>query len=222
MHDAALERMNVAPTVTTRADGYVQDQSSQWVAAAVEASPGERVFDVCAAPGGKATAMAAGGRSRDRRRPASHRAGLVAANVARLDARCGDGRRRRHDAAVRRRCVRRRADRRAVQRPRRAAPAARRPLADQAERRRASWPRSSGGCWTAARRSCDPGGRLVYSVCTLTAAESIDHPTPGRVRGRRSPSRRSGSGARSATAGGCCRRMPTPTAWSSIRYRRSA
>jgi 16S rRNA (cytosine967-C5)-methyltransferase len=23
-----------------------------------------------------------------------------------------------------------------------------------------------------------PGGRLVYSVCTLTAAESIDHPTP--------------------------------------------
>jgi 16S rRNA (cytosine967-C5)-methyltransferase len=23
-----------------------------------------------------------------------------------------------------------------------------------------------------------PGGRLVYSVCTLTAAESIDHPVP--------------------------------------------
>jgi 16S rRNA (cytosine967-C5)-methyltransferase len=23
-----------------------------------------------------------------------------------------------------------------------------------------------------------PGGALVYSVCTLTAAESIDHPTP--------------------------------------------
>ena len=23
-----------------------------------------------------------------------------------------------------------------------------------------------------------PGGRLIYSVCTLTAAESIDHPTP--------------------------------------------
>ena len=27
----------------------------------------------------------------------------------------------------------------------------------------------------------DPGGRLVYSVCTLTAAESIDHPDPGRA-----------------------------------------
>ena len=23
-----------------------------------------------------------------------------------------------------------------------------------------------------------PGGRLVYSVCTITAAESVDHPTP--------------------------------------------
>ena len=33
----ALERMNQAPPVTERADGYVQDESSQWVAAAVEA-----------------------------------------------------------------------------------------------------------------------------------------------------------------------------------------
>ncbi len=24
-----------------------------------------------------------------------------------------------------------------------------------------------------------PGGRLVYSVCTITAAESVDHATPG-------------------------------------------
>ena len=23
-----------------------------------------------------------------------------------------------------------------------------------------------------------PGGRLIYSVCTITSAESIDHPTP--------------------------------------------
>jgi len=36
-HIAALEAMNLAPEVTTRADGYVQDESSQWVAAAVEA-----------------------------------------------------------------------------------------------------------------------------------------------------------------------------------------
>ena len=30
----------------------------------------------------------------------------------------------------------------------------------------------------AARRLVRPGGRLVYSVCTLTAAESVDHPVP--------------------------------------------
>jgi 16S rRNA (cytosine967-C5)-methyltransferase len=23
-----------------------------------------------------------------------------------------------------------------------------------------------------------PGGKLVYSVCTITSAESVDHPTP--------------------------------------------
>ena len=44
-----------------RDDGYVQDASSQWVAAAVEVDVGARVLDVCAAPGGKATAMAAAG-----------------------------------------------------------------------------------------------------------------------------------------------------------------
>ena len=55
----ALERMNTPPPVTERADGYVQDESSQWVAASVGAADGERVLDVCAAPGGKATAMAA-------------------------------------------------------------------------------------------------------------------------------------------------------------------
>ena len=44
--------------MTVRADGYVQDRASQLVAAHVGARPGERVLDVCAAPGGKATAMA--------------------------------------------------------------------------------------------------------------------------------------------------------------------
>ena len=46
-----LERMNQAPPVTERADGYVQDLASQWVAEAVGAQPGERVADLCAAPG---------------------------------------------------------------------------------------------------------------------------------------------------------------------------
>jgi 16S rRNA (cytosine967-C5)-methyltransferase len=30
----------------------------------------------------------------------------------------------------------------------------------------------------AAAELVHPGGRLVYSVCTLTAAESVDHPIP--------------------------------------------
>ena len=46
-----------------------------------------------------------------------------------------------------------------------------------------------------------PGGRLVYSVCTLTAAESIDHPIPDgfevdRSRRRRRPWRPYGHGWR--------------------------
>ncbi|MGH9128282.1 MAG: transcription antitermination factor NusB [Acidimicrobiales bacterium] len=56
---SALVQMNEAPVVTTRADGYVQDLGSQWVAELVGARPGERVADLCAAPGGKATAIAA-------------------------------------------------------------------------------------------------------------------------------------------------------------------
>jgi len=57
----ALETMNRAPDVTTRDDGYVQDRSSQRVVAALGAGPGDLVVDVCAAPGGKATALAADG-----------------------------------------------------------------------------------------------------------------------------------------------------------------
>ncbi len=58
---AALEVMNTPPPVIERADGYVQDLASQWVAAAVDAQVGERVADLCAAPGGKATLLASTG-----------------------------------------------------------------------------------------------------------------------------------------------------------------
>lgn len=78
---AALEVMNTAPTVTERADGYVQDLASQWVAEAVDAGPGLRVADLCAAPGGKATLMAATGAhvvAADIRRS---RVGLIQANA---------------------------------------------------------------------------------------------------------------------------------------------
>ncbi|HET9071906.1 MAG TPA: transcription antitermination factor NusB [Acidimicrobiales bacterium] len=58
---AALEQMNVAAAATERDDGYIQDPASQMVAAHVGARPGERVLDLCAAPGGKATALAGAG-----------------------------------------------------------------------------------------------------------------------------------------------------------------
>jgi 16S rRNA (cytosine967-C5)-methyltransferase len=82
---AALEVMNEPASVTVRADGYVQDRASQWVAEAVGAGPGDRVLDLCAAPGGKATFLAGAGArvvALDLR-PA--RAGLVAANAAALE-----------------------------------------------------------------------------------------------------------------------------------------
>lgn len=83
--EAALEQMNVSPPVTERLDGYIQDEASQQVAAYVGAAAGERVADVCAAPGGKATAMASGGSALvvagDH---SAARSAVVASNVERL------------------------------------------------------------------------------------------------------------------------------------------
>ena len=79
----ALEAMNEAPEVTERPDGYVQDRASQWVAELVGARPGERIADVCAAPGGKATALAGTVVASDR---SIARAGLVRDNARRVGA----------------------------------------------------------------------------------------------------------------------------------------
>lgn len=173
---AALESMNAPASVVERPDGYIQDDASQQVAAAVGATAGERVLDLCAAPGGKASAMAAAGATvvaADRR---EGRAGLVAANRSRLgigaadlsvvvadgtappfppasfdrvlvDAPCsGLG------------SLRRRAD-------------ARWRVDDAAPARLA---RLQTDLLTAAAALVRPGGVLVYSVCTLTAAETTD------------------------------------------------
>lgn len=167
----ALETMNEAASATERDDGYTQDLASQWVAELVAAEPGERVADLCAAPGGKATALAATGA---RVLAADHRVsrvGLVKGNAQRvrsnpidllvadaaapplragafdrvlLDAPCsGLGTlRRRADA-------RWRIDAAGVDR----LVALQRPML------------------AAAASLVRPGGTLVYSVCTLTAAE---------------------------------------------------
>jgi 16S rRNA (cytosine967-C5)-methyltransferase len=173
----ALERMNEAPPVTERADGYVQDQSSQWVAAAVEARSDELVLDVCAAPGGKATAMAANGATVVANDQRMGRARLVAENARTLDLRlpvvAADG----------------------AQPPFRTgafgavlldAPCS--GLGALRRRADARWriqPSDIGDLAALQRRLLDsaatlvsPDGRLVYSVCTITAAESVDHPTP--------------------------------------------
>ncbi len=82
----ALAAMNRPAPAVIRDDGYYQDRASQLVADLTGEGlvPGGRVLDLCAAPGGKATALAAAGASvvAADLRPA--RLGLVAQNADRL------------------------------------------------------------------------------------------------------------------------------------------
>jgi 16S rRNA (cytosine967-C5)-methyltransferase len=170
---AGLAAMNEPATVAERADGYVQDPASQWVAAAVGATAGERVLDLCAAPGGKATALAGAGARvvaadlRERRAQlvrhnaervgAAGRVAVAAADGTRPPWRAGAFDRALVDAP----CsglgtLRRRADLRW-----RVEPAAVERLAVLQRRLMA-----------AAAELVRPGGTLVFSVCTLTTAES--------------------------------------------------
>ncbi len=170
---AVLAAMNVPAPATTRDDGYVQDDASQAVVDVVGAEPGALVVDLCAAPGGKATALAAvAGRVVALDRSAA-RTGLIAANTettgtaARLAAAVADGR----QPPLRSGCadivlldapcsgigsLRRRAD-------------ARWRIAESDIERLAELQRQLLG---AAADLVRPGGRLVYSVCTLTDAET--------------------------------------------------
>ena len=177
---AVLRHMNLAPAVSERQDGYVQDQASQWVADYVGVAAGERVGDLCAAPGGKATALGRGLGSGTRPglvvaadvRP--NRAALVATNATRLDLAnlavvAADARRPP--------LVPRSLDRVLVDAPcsglgvlhRR--PDARWRIQPGDVARLAKLQRQ---LLAAAVDVLRPGGRLVYSVCTLTAAETVD------------------------------------------------
>ena len=87
--EAALRRMNEPPPVSVRPDGYFQDLASQWVAdAASEQVPDDAVvFDMCAAPGGKSTAIAAGtARTVVASDLQPHRVRLIAQNARKLGA----------------------------------------------------------------------------------------------------------------------------------------
>ena len=177
---ASLARMNVPPAPVVRDDGYVQDRASTWVAAAVNAQPGERILDICAAPGGKATALAGEGATVVAADLRTQRAGLIAENASRLgffgsqlsvlaadgtlppfannsfdavllDAPCsGLG------------ALRRRPDSRWRVQPR---------DIDVLSVLQQSLIQS-------ATALVKPGGRFVYSVCTINASESIDHSIP--------------------------------------------
>lgn len=171
---SALESMNGAASVTERADGYVQDEASQWVADAVGAQAGERVLDLCAAPGGKATAMAASGAEVVAADVRPARARLVAANAADLEIPADRfhtvvadgtappfGERSFDRVLVDAPCsglgsLRRRAD-------------ARWRIDDRSPERLS---RVQTGLLDAVARLVRPGGTLVYSVCTLTTAET--------------------------------------------------
>jgi 16S rRNA (cytosine967-C5)-methyltransferase len=169
---AALEIMDEAPPVTERADGYVQDLASQWVAESVGAQPGERVLDLCAAPGGKALVLAGAGArvvAADRR---AGRLGLVRSNAERfgqhLDLVAADASAPPLAAGC--------ADRVLVDAPcsglgtPRRRPDARWRVDVAAIDRLAALQTSM---VDAAVELLRPGGTLVYSVCTLTDAESL-------------------------------------------------
>jgi 16S rRNA (cytosine967-C5)-methyltransferase len=175
--ESSLQRMNEPPPVTRRDDGYVQDESSQWVAANLRAEPGERILDMCAAPGGKATALASGGATVIAADHRANRVSLVRANASGLDLEIpmivADGTSPpfppgAFDAVLLDApcsglgALRRRADARW-----------RIDAADIVEL--AALQRR---LLTSAADLVRPGGRLLYSVCTVTAAESIHHPVP--------------------------------------------
>ncbi len=167
----SLAAMNEPATTHTRLDGYVQDLASQEVVDAVGASAGERVLDLCAAPGGKATGLAARGADVIAADVSPGRLSLVVDNAEKLGARL----------------------------PVVAADAVHPPFAPETFdrvlvdapcsglgvlRRRpdARWRIDAGApdrlaalqvdIVDAAARLVAPGGLLVYSVCTLTAAET--------------------------------------------------
>jgi 16S rRNA (cytosine967-C5)-methyltransferase len=180
---AALAHMNTPPPVSVRADGYVQDVGSQLVVRALAAEPGERVADLCAAPGGKATALAAAGAHVTALDIRPHRAGLVATNARRVgqhvDVVVADAR---HPPLRSASC-----DRVLLDAPCSGLGALRR-------RPDARWrvtPADVDALATLQQQMLDraaelvrPGGVLLYSVCTLTAAESVDLVMPTGYRER--------------------------------------
>jgi len=171
----ALARMNTPPPVSRREDGYFQDVASQWVVAEVDGAlpEGGLVVDLCAAPGGKATGLAtrAGLVVASDLQP--HRVGLVASNIRRtgthnVAAVVADGRRPPVRPGV--------AEVVLVDAPcsglgaLRRRPDARWRIREQDVSALVALQKS---LLESAARLVAPGGLLAYSVCTMTAAETV-------------------------------------------------
>ncbi len=177
---ASLARMNVPPAPVVRDDGYVQDRASTWVAAGVNAQPGERILDLCAAPGGKATALAGEGASVIAADLRPQRAGLIAENAHRLGLSGGQLSALAADGTL----------------PPFAPNSFDAVLLDAPCSGLGALRRRPDSRWRVEPRDIDvlstlqqsliesatalvkPGGRFIYSVCTINASESIDHSVP--------------------------------------------
>ena len=171
---AALEAMNSPAQAHRRDDGYVQDLSSQLVVDTIDVQAGDLVVDMCAAPGGKATALAARGARVIACDSHRGRLGLLESSRKALSAGsmqtvAADGRhpplrQGRFDAVL-------------VDAPCSGLGALRR-------RPDARWRIEPSAVSRLARLQTDllyaatgllrSGGTLVYSVCTLTAAETLE------------------------------------------------
>jgi 16S rRNA (cytosine967-C5)-methyltransferase len=194
--EAALRAMNEPASMTVRPDGYVQDLASQWVTAAVAGGAGDRparlIADLCAGPGGKATGLAYGVRDGAVAWPAgavceganptrplvvavdvdAHRAGVVQDNagslgLANVAVVIADGRR----PPVRQAAF----DRALVDAPCSGLGVLRRRPDARWRIQAADVGRLAGlqrVLLEAAIPLVRPGGLLVYSVCTLTRAET--------------------------------------------------
>ena len=169
-----LEAMNEPATVSMRDDGYIQDPASQMVAEAVGARPGERVLDLCAAPGGKATFMASKGAFVTAVDLHQHRADLIRENVERLglldhvDIRVGDATTMTYEEGA--------YDRVLVDAPCSGLGSLRRrPDARwrMDEREIVKLVKLQRALMSVAARAVKPGGTIVYSACTLTRPESV-------------------------------------------------
>ena len=169
----AMQAMNSPATTHRRLDGYVQDISSQLVVDSIDVADGDIVADLCAAPGGKATALSGRGAVVAAVDVHPGRVRLILENRARLEAASmrvlvGDGRRPPLRSGA--------FDVVLVDAPCSGLGALRRRPDARWRIEQASVARLAalqGELLAAAVDLLRPGGRLVYSVCTLTAAETL-------------------------------------------------